>query len=112
MKFRFEDGDLQNLGEILANPQRIALEIAEAALEVAEPNVPVKTGRLKRSGKVKKTARGAQLVYDAALPGRKPYPSFVYDGTSKMPARPFAKNAIDQLSGQVDVLVQRLLDKG
>jgi hypothetical protein len=80
--------DLSGLARLL-DTHALAAEVAKEVLADTIPETPIRTGRLRRSGKIVYTPFGVKIVFDAALPGKESYAGWVHNGTRRMPARPF-----------------------
>lgn len=76
-------------GEIGGEPFKAILE---AALQLATSRTPVKTGRLAAGNKLRFDGWHSATLYNDV-----PYAGFVHDGTSKVPPRPFLKEAIEMV---------------
>lgn len=81
--------------------QRIALKVEGTA----KGNAPVKTGNLRRSITSSSTAHQAIIGANAN------YAVHVHEGTSRMPGRPFIKNAIEQERGWIENEAERFVSQ-
>lgn len=77
--------------------QRIALKVEGTAKRLS----PVKTGNLRRSVTSRATA------HEAIVGATANYAVYVHEGTSRMPGRPFIKDAIEEERGWIESEAQR-----
>jgi len=95
---------LSSIAEL--NTKEAVLEGAGQLAEIVRNNAPVNTGFLKNSITVRETDGRADMVVGA------PYAFFVEYGTSKMPAQPFIRPALDdkQITAKVQSELKEELD--
>lgn len=98
--------------ELNAEMKRIHQDLAEEVLDRARPNVPVRSGALKRS------LRGSGTVRDAVgRAGKKavPYAAAIHWGRRGMRARPFLRTAAEKIERDIvdryDRAVAQMLDR-
>ena len=82
------------------NPQ-VVRPGAEVAVRYAKKNAPVDTGYLRDSGFSRDADYGADVVFGA------PYAFFVETGTSRTPAQPYVRPAIDEHENEIVEAVGR-----
>jgi HK97 gp10 family phage protein len=68
---------------------------ADVAVHYAKKNAPVDTGYLRDSGFSRDADYGADIVFGA------PYSAYVEMGTSRAPAQPYVRPAIDEHEGEI-----------
>lgn len=67
-------------------------KVTAAMMPVIDSMTPVDTGRLVSNNKRKVINNFSVVIYNET-----PYAGYVHDGTSRMPARPFMENGINEL---------------
>ena len=88
-------------------------ELADEVIRIAEPNVPVRTGRLKASLRGSGNVSGAVGRVGGA---QVPYAARVHWGDSRTPGRPFLQDAarrversvVDRYSQKINQLLDRI----
>lgn len=87
--------NLENLDYILDQDLR---EYLEEAVSLAQLYVPVDTGRLRDSIRLEGEAGNYVLIADARNPvSGEPYGGYVEYGTSRMPAQPYMRPALNEI---------------
>ena len=87
----------------------VMMDWAEQAVNFAKSMVPVRTGRLQESihSESGDEPMSLKLVADAQADNGEYYGPFVEFGTSRMPAQPFLRPAVEMTQ---DMLIQRLIE--